>query len=586
MKRTEPKLDSPSKASSLLPSGGERWVILLWFAAAICAYFPALQAGFIWDDDRYVTSNRLLAAPDGLWRIWFSQDAPSQYVPLTYTSFWLEHSIWGMWAKGYHTVNVLLHALNGWLLWRLLKSLAVPGAWFAAALFLLHPVQVESVAWISERKNILSLLFMLLATDAWIKFLDTPATTPGRWYRWALVFHVLALASKATASTLPVALVVVLWLKDMKLDRRRWQQITPFVALGIGMGLIAMWWERHHQGTEGDTFALSFLERILVAGRAVWFYLGKLLWPTELTFIYPQWRINPADPWSYTGLGVFLVATMVIYLVRHRTGSSLGIAGLFYLGMLAPLLGFIMLYTFRYTFVADHYQYVASIGPLTLLAVGLTKGLDQLSRHRREIQLVVCSILLLALGILTWSQTRIYQTHGTIWRDTLAKNPTCWMAENNLGNFLARQGDSAQAVAHYQKALALKPDYAEAHYNWADALMRQKNLAAAIAHLQEAVRLDPQYYRARNNLGIALVQSGRFAEALTQFEATIALRPKVSQGYINLALALSNAGRNDEAIQRLNQALALNPNDKDAHRLLNQLLLPAPPPQPAAPPLP
>lgn len=249
----------------------ETWLPFIGCVIALIAYFPALHAGFIWDDDRYVTNNRLLTAPDGLWRIWFSQDAPSQYVPLTYTSFWLEHSLWGLWAQGYHVVNVLLHSLNAWLLGRLLKSLAIPGAWFAAALFLLHPVQVESVAWISERKNVLSLLFMLLATDAWQKSLDDVPAASTRWYRRALIFQVLALASKATACTLPAGLVVVLWLKGLKLDRRRWLQITPFVALGIGMGLIAMWWERHHQGTEGDVFALSFLERLLVAGRAVWF---------------------------------------------------------------------------------------------------------------------------------------------------------------------------------------------------------------------------------------------------------------------------------------------------------------------------
>lgn len=554
----------------------ETWLLFIGGVVALIAYFPALQAGFIWDDDRYVTNNRLLTAPDGLWRIWFSQDAPSQYVPLTYTSFWLEYSLWGLWAQGYHIVNVLLHAVNGWLLWRLLKSLAIPGAWLAAALFLLHPVQVESVAWISERKNVLSLLFMLLATDAWRKFLDDASVSSTRWYRRALIFQVLALASKATACTLPAALVVALWLKGMKLDRRRWRQLAPFVALGIGMGLLAMWWERHHQGTAGDVFALSFLERLIVAGRAVWFYLGKILWPTDLTFIYPQWQINTTDPWAYAGLLACVIVTVAIYLARHRTGNSIGIAGLFYLGMLVPLLGFIMLYTFRYTFVADHYQYVASIGPLTLLAAGLTKGIARLL-NQREAPFVICGPLLLTLGILTWKQAGIYQNHGTIWRDTLTKNPNCWMAENNLGNFLARQGQPEEAITHYQKALAIKPDYAEAHYNWADALMRQKNLPLTIEHLMEAVRLDPTYGRARNNLGIALIQAGRPTEAIAQFEAAIKVYPAFNQAYVNLALALSKVGRNGDAIGWLNQALALNPGDKDARRLLDLMTLPSGP---------
>jgi len=561
-----------SKSAPAPHRNWEAWLPFIGCVIALIAYFPALQAGFIWDDDRYVTSNRLLTAPDGLWRIWFSQDAPSQYVPLTYTSLWLEHSLWGFWAKGYHIVNVLLHAVNGWLLWRLLKALAIPGAWLAAALFLLHPVQVESVAWISERKNVLSLLFMLLATEAWRKSLDAPATSSTRSYWWALIFHGLALASKATACTLPVALVVVLWLKGLKLDRRRWLQIIPFITLGIGMGVIAMWWERHHQGTEGETFAMSFLERVIVAGRAVWFYLGKLLWPADLTFIYPQWQINPSDPWAYLGLLTCVIAAVLIYLARHRTGNSIGIAGLFYLGMLAPLLGFIMLYTFRFTYVADHYQYVASIGPLTLVAAGLTKGIKRLPQRRGDLQWVIFSTILLLLGALTWKQAGIYQDHGTIWHDTLAKNPNCWMAENNLGNFLARQGQPDEAIQHYQKALAIKPDYAEAHYNWADALMRQQYRDLAIQHLEEAIRIDPAHAKARNNLGIALIQAGRPKEAITQFEQAVKLRPTLSQGYLNLALALDKVGRRADAINRLQQLLALRSDDRDARRLLDHLV--------------
>lgn len=291
----------------------------------------------------------------------------------------------------------------------------------------------------------------------------------------------------------------------------------------------------------------------------------------DLTFIYPQWQVNTTDPWAYAGLVACGIVAVAIYLARHRTGNSIGIAGLFYLGMLVPLLGFIMLNTFRYTFVADHYQYVASIGPLTLLAAGLTKGIGRLRHRQREMQAAIYGTLLLLLGFLAWKQAGIYQNHGTIWRDTLAKNPNCWMAENNLGNFLARQGQPEAAIQHYQKALTIKPDYAEAHYNWADALMRQKQIEPAITHLREAVRLNPDYVKARNNLGIALAQTDRAVEAIEQFETAVKIRPTFSQGYLNLALALNKTGRHPDAINRLQQFLALVPEDRDAKRLLNHL---------------
>src|SRR5881398_1716151 len=268
--------------------------VLVLAAVTILAYRPAWNGGFLWDDDAYVTNNELLTAPDGLRRIWFSFDSPSQYFPLVYTTFRIERALWGLNPAGYHVVNVLLHVANALLVWRLLARLRVPGAWLAGAIFALHPVQVESVAWITERKNVLMGFFFLLTLLAWIVFIDERTKRPWPFYGLALVFYVLALSAKSTACTLPAALLLILWLQKRRINTRRLIQILPFVILGMGMGLLAVWWERYHQGTSRAVFAfLTPIERILIASRAVWFYLSKLIWPSNMTFIYPRWNISP-----------------------------------------------------------------------------------------------------------------------------------------------------------------------------------------------------------------------------------------------------------------------------------------------------
>ncbi len=281
------------KRVAALPRGGEwqNWLLgLLLIAATVLVYQQAWHAGFIWDDDVYVTENKLLTAPDGLKRIWFSLESPSQYFPLVYTSFRLEHALWGLHPAGYHWVNILLHAANALLVWRLLVVLRVRGAWLAAAIFALHPVHVESVAWITERKNVLMGLFFLLALLAWVKFVEASSRQRWKFYGLALVFYALALFSKTTACTLPAALLLILWLKGTRIDWRRLAQVVPFVVLGIGMGLVTVWWERYHQGTQGELFQIGLPERILVACRALWFYAGKLVVAGK-----PHLQLSPLD---------------------------------------------------------------------------------------------------------------------------------------------------------------------------------------------------------------------------------------------------------------------------------------------------
>src|SRR2546429_1140950 len=377
-------------------------------AVTILAFRPAWHGGFLWDDDDYIINNKLLTAPHGWQRIWFSLGSPSQYFPLTYSTFRIEHALWGLNTTGYHWVNLLLHVGNALLVWAVLARLRVPGSWLAAAIFALHPVQFESVAWITERKNVLMGFFFLLTLLGWIAFVGE--RTRRRWifYCLALISYALALSAKATACTLPAALFLILWLQKKPIAMRRLMQIVPFVVLGVGMGLLAVWWERYHQGTNREVFPfLSPIERILVASRAIWFYLSKIFWPSNLTFIYPRWRIDPTNPILYLWLIFTAACAGTIFYLRRFAGRGLEVAALFFVTTLGPLLGFIMLYTFRFTFVADHYQYLACIGPIALACAGVA----MISRSRQNLRWLVVAIggaALISFSFLSWKQAAMY----------------------------------------------------------------------------------------------------------------------------------------------------------------------------------
>ena len=518
------------------------WLPGLFLAiATILAYQPAWNAGYIWDDDRYVTHNRLLTDPDGLKKIWFSLDSPSQYCPLVYTSFRFEQQLSPLNPSLSHCVNLLLHTTNALLLALVLRRLGVPGAWLAGALFALHPVNVESVAWISERKNVLCLLFYLLALLAWIDFVRDSTTKRPRAYAFALLFYALALLSKTVACTFPVTMLLILWLKRLPISRTRLAQLLPFLLLGFGMGFLTMWWERYHQGTMGKPFSIGWVERILIASRAIFFYLGKLIWPANLTFSYPRWTINATDPLAYVWLIALFGIAPLIFWARRFLGRSVETAAIFYVASLSPLLGFIMLYTFRYTYVADHYQYIACLGPIALAGTGFSGALT-LSRSRGRIILVIAAGLVLsALSVLTWRQCRMYVDVETLWRTTISRNPGSFLAHNNLGTLLLREARIDEALSEFQKVVAIAPDYEVGHYDLGHALLRRGQLDAAISELRKAVELDPSYANAHNNLANALLSQGKPREALEHYEAALKLRPNNADFANNLAALLATS---------------------------------------------
>src|SRR5437764_3216811 len=530
-------------------------------AVTILAYRPAWHGGFLWDDDDYIIKNELLTAPDGWQRIWFSLDSPSQYFPFTYSTFRIERALWGLNTTGYHWVNLLLHIGNALLVWAVLARLRLPGSWLAAAIFALHPVQVESVAWITERKNVLMGFFFLLTLLAWIAFVDERTRRPWLFYCLALVCYVLALSAKATACTLPAALFLILWLQKKPITVRRVIQILPFVVLGIGMGLLAVWWERYHQGTNRGLFTfLSPIERILLASRAIWFYLSKIFWPSNLTFIYPRWNISPANLIDYIWLVAGIAACVVICFLRRYVGRGVEGAAAFFVATLSPVLGFVMLFTFRYTFVADHYQYLACIGPIALVSGLVIRLSGSMEVGERTLGILIC----VALGVLTWQQSGSYRDIETLWLTTIDRNPGCWMAEHNLGGKLLEKRDLDGAIAHFERAVQLKYDNSESHYGMADALRRKGDVERAMTEAQISLDLRPGDPETHVVLGMAFMTKGQVDEAATHFSKAIEIRPNYSTAHYNLAIALLDKHESGKAIEHYEKAIELQPDFLEA----------------------
>jgi protein O-mannosyl-transferase len=543
-------------------------VFLIFLGLALAVYFPALGGEYLWDDNGHITRPELRSG-SGLFRIWFEIGATQQYYPLLHSAFWLEHKLWGDSVQGYHLVNVVLHTSAAILFWLVLRRLAVPGAWLAAALFLLHPVCVESVAWISEQKNTLSLTLYLAAALAYLSYDRGRAP---RAYFVALSLFILALLTKTVTASLPAALLVVFWWQRGRLEwRRDFRPLLPWFVLGAGSGLLTAWFERKIIGAEGADFALGLLERSLLAGRVTWFYLGKLLWPVELSFMYPRWIISAGLWWQWLFPLAALGLLAGLFVWRKKSRGPLAIALLF-VGSLFPVLGFFNVYPFIYSFVADHFQYLASLAVFAGAGSTLTAFVAHPrlpTRLRQAIPLIILSLL----GVLTWFQSAMYRDADTLYRVTLQRNPKSWMAHNNLAILRVESNRAEEALPHYEAALGIRPGYAEGEYNYGFALNRLGRHAEALPHLDRAVTVRPNYAEAHNELGVALMGLGRSTEGLARFEKSISIYPSYGMARRNLGLALAAAGKVTEALPHFERAVQLLPDDLDARLQLATALI-------------
>ena len=547
---------SPTVPPSRLRAAG---FCALVFALAFGAYWPALRGSMLWDDGAYMTRQELQSG-HGFWRIWTEMGATEQYYPLLHGAFWAEHRLWGDATPGYHVLNVALHAASACLFALVLLRLGVRGAGLAGLIFALHPVCVESVAWITEQKNTLSTVLYLLSLLAYLRF-DRERSP--RWYGGALGLFCLALMAKTVTATLPAALLLILWWQRGRLEwRRDARPLVPWLALGAAAGLFSGWVERTYVGARGAAYALGGIGRTLVAARASWFYLGKLLWPTHLMFMYPRWVIRAEDPgsWAAPVLLLLALAALAAWALRRRDQAwarGVLVAVLFFLGSLFPTLGFLNVYAFLFSYVADHWQYLPSLGIIALAGAAW-------SRYTRESRALACAVVAV-LGVLTWRQARLYRDAPTLYREMLARNPSAWRLRAEWADIMMAQGRYAEAAAFYERVLADAPDYAESRNHLGDAYLKLGRIPDARAQLEAAVRLRPDATDARVNLGSVLAQLGRLPEAIAQFQAALQWDPKAAGTHNNLGNALAQAGRLPEATAEYREAVRLQPDFADAH---------------------
>lgn len=525
---------APTPASAQAKSADATYAVVL-LAAVFVSYAPALAGGLVWDDSAHITVGALQGW-DGLWRIWTEPGVTQQYYPVLHSLFWMEHRLWGDAVIGYHLATALLHALSACLVALLGQRLGARGAWVGAFIFALHPVNVESVAWISEQKNTLSLVLALLAALAWLRF--DASRTPRHWVA-AFALFVLALGSKTVTATLPCALLVIVWWQRGRIVwRHDVAPLLPWLVAGVAAGLGTAWVEQHVIGASGVEYSLSPLQRVLLAGRAIWHYLATFAWPSALAFIYPRWvpDARSAAAWVYPA--TVLAIALALWRMRHETRAPLA-AFLVFAGTLFPALGFVNVYPFRYSFVADHFQYQASI-PLAMLTGA---GLAMLFERSRRGAMAVAGGLLLVLATLTWRQAGDYRDEESLYRATIAANPSSWMAHHNLGRLVARKaGGLEEAIAHFEIAIALKPDHARAHYSLGVALQRVGRGAQAVPHFEAAIRLEPTnaplVANAEYLLGVeAMRRPDGAAEAAVHFEAALRRKPGVAETEAALAEA-------------------------------------------------
>ena len=550
------------------------WAGALILGLTLACYWPALRGGMLWDDEAHVTRPDQRSAA-GLWRIWTDPRATQQYYPLLHSAFWVEHRLWGDATLGYHLANVLLHATAACLVVLVLRRLKVPGAELAGLIFAVHPVCVESVAWISEQKNTLSLVFYLLAALTYLRFdADREQPKAARAYFLASLLFVLALLTKTVTATLPAAILVILWWKRGRLTHRDFIPLVPWFVLAAASGFFTAFVERRIVGAEGAGFELTLVERCLLAGRVVWFYLGKLLWPSNLAFVYPRWDVGSAAAGWSGFLAAAVLVTAALWLLRRRSRGPLA-AWLFFVGSLFPALGFFNVFPFIYSYVADHFQYLAAIGIITAFSAGAAMLLGRSAPAVRAAGLGLAAVLVATLAFRSNAQSATYADQSALYTATIERNPRCWMAHNNLGSWLEHRGDLPGAVAQYEEAIRVRNDYPEAHNNLGSLLLELPGRRNdAVAHLREAVRLRPDSAEAHNNLGSAwLDMPGRLDDAAAQFQDALRISPDFAKAHNNLGNAwLRMPGRLDEAAAQYREALRLSPDYAEAHNNLGNAL--------------
>lgn len=492
---------------------------------SVVAYAPVLFAReFIWDDWLILT-NPLIRQADGLLAFWLhplQNAAEEHYWPLTYSIFWLQFRFWGSDPFGYHLVNILLHAANVLLFWHLLRRLTIPGAFIAAAIFAVHPVHIESVAWIVELKDVLSGALCLGALCLFFRSRSSAHVFD------ALVLFALALLTKSVAVVVPVVILFICAWRDDGLKRRHFEDVLPFVLLAVlylALDAVVL------HGAAKSSFVLPLRERILLAGRAFWFYAAHLVFPYRLLPIYPKWNLQIGGFAYLWPLATIAAVTAAILMWRRFPGCCAAV--LIYVVCLLPTLGLIAFSYMQFSYVADRYQYLASAAPIALLGAGLSRLRTR--RHGVGVALAAGVIAVLFVLTLAWSGR---------YRDT-------------------------QSLFGY--AVRYAPDSALVHSMLGIDHARNERLRDAAAELTRTIELDPADVSSRYSLAVVLWRSGRGQEAMMRLDETLQRSPDHSNALALSGVILKTQGHREEAAQRLRHALRINPGNGTARQALDEL---------------
>jgi tetratricopeptide (TPR) repeat protein len=579
---------------------------LLIVAASCWIYYPSLHGGWIMDDFFYLAQNPEMHDPARIWRAWFQPGSFVEYYPIEETVQWLQWQLWGSGTLGYHLTNLVLHIASAFLVWRLLSKFGLRWAWLGGLIFAIHPANVESVAWISELKNTLSLPPLLLATCF---YLDYEATGRRSWYAWSLLLFLAAMLCKVSMVLFPLVLPLYAWWKRGRIQGKDLWAAIPFMFISVVLGLLAIYCGSHFEqmhGARQDPVPIGgLLSRMALAGLATSFYLLKSLIPVDQMFVYPQWRIDPPTLWQFLPWPLFAGLFYGLW-ARRETWGRHALLGLgFFLILLAPFVGQKISYM-RFTWVMDHFLYIPLIGVIGLVIAAMENEQRRLSVLARRGGAILIGILIVLLSWESHSYARVFKSSETLWTDTIRHNPAAWIAYNNLGEALARRGEIAgamqqyekalvvdsaltgphvnlgnalqdlgrfqDAIGEYQQALAIQPDTPEAENNWGNALASLGRPRDGIEKYRKAIQLDPDYVEARTDLGITLISLGQTSEGIEQYREAIRLEPEDAHAHYDLGVVLGENGQLPEAIREFQEAVRIDPRDAAAFNNLGVAL--------------
>jgi len=538
-------------------------------------YYPSLSNDFIWDDDDYILNNFSIQRPEGLKDIWLSYKTP-QYYPVVFTSFWIEYHTWGARPLGYHVVNLMFHIFNALLIYAILLKIYKTLAFPVALIFALHPVHVETVAWITERKNIYGAFFYLLAVWFYTRFFESDHR---RDYAFSFISFVLALLSKSITVTFVAVPLLIRWWQQKRLRKVDFINLIPFGFIGLLAGLNTVYLEIVRVGAKGDNWSLPLWGHLVLPGKIILFYIYKLLLPFKLMFFYPRWDIDPSMPWQWLPVCAIVAILVLFYMYKDQIGRGAFATFFFFTASLFPALGFFNVYPMIYSYVADHFQYIASIGMIIFLCGAAEFAFERFvlprvslnSKHRRITLWLLLGVISFIFGFNVISYSHVFKNRETLFSDVIRKNPGAWMAYNNLGLVYISKGEIRKALDHYRKTLKIKPDDCVAHTNLGTIYRNQGLWEKAKASYETCLQADPTYAIAYSNLGLVYVHSGDMQQAQALFEKAASLDPMANDAHLNLGRLFLQQKRYDESLTHFKKAIDIYPYDKNAYLQMGML---------------